>query len=76
MTNDNRFLFNNDEHDDDFCRHTHESVMCDNLMYTLTRLDIGHNRVVRYLFANELYILLKYGSLELQKHRSNNNWWG
>lgn len=58
------------------CRHTHESAICDNLMGILSRLDIGHNRVIRYHMANELYILLKYGVLDLQRHRSNNNWWG
>jgi hypothetical protein len=58
------------------CRHTNESAICDSLMYTLSRLDMGHDGVVRYHMANELYILLKYGALELQKHRSDINWWG
>jgi hypothetical protein len=54
----------------------HESNICDDLMYTLSRLDIGHNRVVRYWMANELYILLRHGSEQLDKHRNDNNWWG
>jgi len=73
MTNDNKYSY---DHEDNSCRHTNESVMCEGLMYTLSHLGIGHNRVVRYIFANELYILLKYGPLELKRHRNNNNWWG
>jgi hypothetical protein len=62
--------------EDEPCRHTHESVMCDNIMGILSRLDIGYDKLVRYHMANELYILLKYGPIALAKHRSNNSWWG
>jgi hypothetical protein len=54
-----------------------ENGICDDLMYILSRLDIGHDRVVRYWMANDLYILLKYGSTRLEEHRRNDrNWWG
>lgn len=54
----------------------HESNICDNLMYILDKLDIGHNRVVRYWMANELYILLTEGKEALDRRRSDDNWWG
>lgn len=53
-----------------------EFDICDDLMYMLSSIDIGHNRVVRYHMANELYILLKYGPDELARHRGNSSWWG
>ena len=49
---------------------------CDDLMYTLSRLDLGHNRTVRYWMAQELHILLTEGPDALKKHRDDNNWWG
>ena len=49
---------------------------CDDLMYTLCRLEIGCNRVVRYWMAVELNILLTEGPDALKKHRDDNNWWG
>lgn len=49
---------------------------CDDLMYTISRLDIGHNRTIRYWMAQELYILLTEGPDVLKKHREDNNWWG
>jgi hypothetical protein len=49
---------------------------CDNFMYTLSRLEIGHNRTIRFWMAQELYILLTQGPHALKKHRDDNNWWG
>ena len=54
----------------------YESDICDELMYMLYKLDIGHNKVVRYWMANELYILLKHGPDKLASHRNDHNWWG
>lgn len=55
----------------------HESDVCDNLMYVLSRLGIGHNRIIRHWMANELYILLSQGKQALEKHRRDEaNGWG
>lgn len=43
--------------------------MCDDLMYTLCRLDIGYNRVIRYWMAVELHILLTLGEDALEAYR-------